>query len=46
MKRVCTLTIGTLGWLLLGVVLSAGVVCAQTTKDLAGTWTEVVKLSV
>jgi Lipocalin-like domain len=39
MKRVCTLTIGTLGLLLLGVVLSAGAVFAQTTKDLAGTWT-------
>ena len=39
MKRVCTLTIGTLGLLLLGVVLSAGEVFAQTTKDLAGTWT-------
>jgi hypothetical protein len=34
MKRVCTLTIGTLG-----VVLSAGAVFAQTAKDLAGTWT-------
>jgi hypothetical protein len=39
MKRVCTLTIGTLGLLFLGVVLSAGEVFAQTTKDLAGTWT-------
>src|SRR6266850_5462204 len=39
MKRVCTLTIGTLGLLLLGVVLSTGAVCAQTAKDLAGTWT-------
>ena len=39
MKRVCTLTIGTLGLLFLGVVLSAGEVCAQTAKDLAGTWT-------
>ena len=39
MKRVCKLTIGTLGLLLLGVVLSAGEVCAQTVKDLAGTWT-------
>jgi Lipocalin-like domain len=39
MKRVCTLTIRTLGLLLLGMVLSAGAVCAQTTKDLAGTWT-------
>jgi hypothetical protein len=39
MKRVCTLTIGTLGLLLLGVVLSAGAVFAQTAKDLAGTWT-------
>jgi len=39
MKRVYTLTLGTLGLLVLGMVLSAGVVCAQTTKDLAGTWT-------
>ena len=39
MKRVCKLTIGTLGLLLLGVLLSAGEVCAQTAKDLAGTWT-------
>jgi hypothetical protein len=39
MKRVCTLTIGTLGLLFLGVVLSAGAVFAQTAKDLAGTWT-------
>ena len=39
MKRVCKLTIGTLGLLFLGVLLSAGEVCAQTTKDLAGTWT-------
>jgi len=39
MKRVCKLTIGTLGLLFLGVVLSAGAVCAQTAKDLAGTWT-------
>jgi hypothetical protein len=35
----CKLTIGTLGLLFLGVVLSAGEVCAQTAKDLAGTWT-------
>ena len=39
MKRVCKLTIGTLGVLFLGVVLSAGEVFAQTAKDLAGTWT-------
>ena len=39
MKRVCKLTLGTLGLLLLGVVLLAGAVCAQTAKDLAGTWT-------
>jgi lipocalin-like protein len=39
MKRVCKLTLGTLGLLLLGVVLLAGAVCAQTGKDLAGTWT-------
>jgi Lipocalin-like domain len=39
MKRVCTLTIGTLGVLCLGMVLSAGDACAQTAKDLVGTWT-------
>jgi hypothetical protein len=39
MQRVCKLTRGTLGLLWLGVVLSAGAVCAQTVKDLAGTWT-------
>ena len=39
MQRVCKWTIGTLGLLLLGVVLSASTVCAQTVKDLAGTWT-------
>src|SRR6266699_2978833 len=39
MKRVCKLTLGTLRLLCLGVVLSAGEVFAQTTKDLAGTWT-------
>ena len=39
MKRVCKLTIGTLGLLLLGVLLSAGEVFAQTAKDLVGTWT-------
>ena len=39
MKRVCTLTLGTLGLLFLGVVLSAGEVFAQTVKDFAGTWT-------
>jgi hypothetical protein len=39
MKRVCTLTIGTLGLLFLGVVLAAGDAFAQTAKDLAGTWT-------
>ena len=39
MKRVCKLTIGTLGLLFLGVVLSAGEVFAQTAKDLVGTWT-------
>jgi len=37
MKRVYTLTIGTLGLLLLGIVLAAGEVFAQTTKDLVGT---------
>ena len=39
MKRVCKLTLGTLGVLILGVVLSAGAVFAQTAKDFAGTWT-------
>jgi hypothetical protein len=39
MKRACKLTIGMLGLLVLGVVLTAGDACAQTTKDLAGTWT-------
>ena len=39
MKRVCKLTIGTLGLLLLGVVLAAGDAFAQTAKDLVGTWT-------
>jgi lipocalin-like protein len=39
MKYMCTLTRGTLGLLVLGVLLSAGEVCAQTTKDLVGTWT-------
>jgi hypothetical protein len=39
MKRVRKLTLGTLGVLVLGAVLSADTVCAQTAKDLAGTWT-------
>jgi hypothetical protein len=39
MKRVYKRTLDTLGVLILGVVLSAGAVCAQTLKDLAGTWT-------
>ena len=39
MKRVCKLTIGTLGLLFLGVVLAAGEVFAQTAQDLVGTWT-------
>jgi hypothetical protein len=39
MKRVCKLTLGTLGLLFLGGVLAAGEVCAQTAKDLVGTWT-------
>ena len=39
MTRVFTLTLGTLGLLLLAVALSAGEVGAQTTKDLVGTWT-------
>ena len=45
MTRVCTLTIGTLGLLCLGMVLSAGEVFAQTAKDLAGTWTLVSNVS-
>jgi Lipocalin-like domain len=39
MKRVCTLTIGILGLLFLGVVLAAGDAFAQIAKDLVGTWT-------
>jgi hypothetical protein len=39
MKHVYNLTLAILGVLVLGVVLSAGKVCAQTVKDLAGTWT-------
>ena len=39
MTRVCKLTIGPLVLLVLGVVLTAGNACAQTTKDLVGTWT-------
>ena len=39
MQRRSRLTLGTLGVLILGVVLSAGEVRAQTVKDLAGTWT-------
>jgi Lipocalin-like domain len=39
MKRVCKLTIGSLGVLFLGVVLAAGDAFAQTAKDLVGTWT-------
>jgi hypothetical protein len=39
MKRVYKRTLDILGVLRLGVVLSAGAVCAQTVKDLAGTWT-------
>jgi hypothetical protein len=39
MKHVCKLTLGTLGLLVLSVIVSAGEVCAQTAKDLAGTWT-------
>ena len=39
MQRVCKLTIGTLGLLFLGVVLSASEVVAQSTQDLARTWT-------
>jgi hypothetical protein len=39
MKRVRKLTLGMLGVLVLGAVLSADKVRAQTAKDLAGTWT-------
>ena len=39
MKRVCKLTLGMLGLLLLGVVLAASDSFAQTAKDLVGTWT-------
>ena len=39
MEQVYKLTLGTFGLLFLGMVLSTGEVCAQTTKDLAGTWT-------
>ena len=39
MKHVCKRTLGTLGLLVLSVIVSAGEVCAQTAKDLAGTWT-------
>jgi lipocalin-like protein len=39
MKRVCKLTLSTLGLLFLGVALAAGDACAQTTKDFVGTWT-------
>ena len=39
MKRVYKLTLGTLGLVFLGVVLAAGDACAQTAKDLVGTWT-------
>src|SRR5881409_3497231 len=39
MKRVCKLTLGTVGSLFLGVVLAAGDAFAQTAKDFIGTWT-------
>src|SRR2546427_82095 len=39
MKRVCTLTLGTMALLVLGIVLVVGEVFAQTAKDLVGTWT-------
>ena len=39
MQRVCKSTLGMLGLLFLGVVLTAGAVCAQPAKDLVGTWT-------
>jgi lipocalin-like protein len=38
MKRVCKRTLGMLGLLFLGVVLTAGDAFAQTAKDLVGTW--------
>ncbi len=39
MKHMYTLTLGTLGVLLLGVALAAGDALAQTAQDLVGTWT-------
>ena len=39
MKRVCTLTLGTMALLVLGIVLATSDAFAQTAKDLAGTWT-------
>ena len=39
MKRVCTLTLGTMALLVLGIVLATGDAFAQTAKDLVGTWT-------
>ncbi len=45
MKRVCKLSIGTLGVLFLGVVLPADTVSAQTAKGLAGTWTLVSSIA-
>jgi len=39
MREACKLPIGTLGMLCLGVVLLGSAACAQTAKDLAGTWT-------
>jgi hypothetical protein len=39
MKRMCALTLGTAGFLFLGMFLTAGVVFAQAAKDFVGTWT-------
>jgi Lipocalin-like domain len=38
MKRVCTLTLGIMALLVLGIALVAGEVVAQTAKALVGTW--------
>jgi hypothetical protein len=39
MKRLCELTLGTVGLLFLGVALVAGGASAQTANDFVGTWT-------
>jgi hypothetical protein len=45
MKRICKLSIGTLGVLFFGVVLPVDTVSGQTAKDLVGTWTLVSALT-